>query len=549
MLARMRHLCLIAATLGAPGLCAASATIWSEPGDAEFAVRETALSEHEGRVIDSIVIDNRNIFDTRDKRYASFVFRFANRLNIVTREHVIRRELLFEVGDTFSAELARETARNLRSDYSIYDAWWEIEELPSGGILARLITTDQWSLTGGVVVQRSGDETDVEIGFEEDNLLGLNSHLSLQYEIQEADRDFAEARYRDRRVFGRSYYFSMRYKGDPTDEIQEVTIGKPYYNLQQSLSYFATVSARGARRDLYDDNNRLVAQSTSEADLLLLESTYRWGSYRRKTGIVLSYRYIYESTFDRTVVEDVDPAQITFPADSLAHEIVGGLLLQNLDFTTTRRLNGIDEVEDVTLGQSLAFRIGRAFLPGFNEYRYDVLSLEGRLAARFGYNLFVINYDRAFWYRRESDLRRWSHFSLRYYNNRLPYLTFAARILFQRDWRSDSSARLELGGASGLRGYPRRYRIGDRIMVANLETRVFPGLEILSVLIGGVAFTDIARSWKPDQALVFKDLHQTIGVGLRISLEKASNAEIFRIDVSRNQDNKWELSFGTGQYF
>ncbi len=541
--------CVLAVLIYVTGLSAAESALWSEPVDAELAARDSTLGRYDGRTIDSLVVDSRNIFDTDDPQYAGFLFRTANRLHIVTREHVIRRELLFTPGDRFSSELARETARNLRSDYSIYDAWWEIEELDSGGLLVRLITTDRWSLTGGVVLQRNGDETDFQIGFEEDNFLGLNQYLLLQYEVQEADENFAEARFQDRRVFGHPFLVGLRYKGDPTDEIKELTVGRPFYNLQQSLSFGASVSARGARRDLYDDNNSLLARSTSAADQFLLETIYRWGSYKNKTGLMLNYRYVFETTFDRQIAVGVDPGDIVFPTDSVAHEIVGGAFLQNLEFTTTRRLNGFDQVEDVTLGQSLTLRAGRAFVPGLHDYRYDLLTFEARLAGRFKHNLLIINYDRTFWFRRESDLRRWSQVSMVYYNNRLPIVTFAGRVLYQRDWRSDNSARLELGGASGLRGFPRRFRIGDRMVVANLETRWFPGLEVLSVQFGGVLFTDLARSWKPDEATVIEDFHQTVGVGLRISLEKASNAELFRIDFSRNQDNQWEVSFGTGQYF
>ncbi|MCB2201458.1 hypothetical protein KQH51_01855 [bacterium] len=548
----LRHYAALACTLMAiclAGSCAHASANLPEAADRELTLRDSLLIPFDGWIIDSLIVDNRNIFDTDLPRYDNWVFRTANKLNIVTREHVIRRELLFHAGEPFSAELAREIARNLRSDYSIYDAWWEIEPLPNRHLTARLITTDRWSLTGGAVVQRNGDETDFQFGFEEDNFLGLNQQVLLQYEIQEADDNFAEARFRDRRVFGENYLVSFRYKGDPTDEISEITVGRPYYNLNQNLSYFLTVGSLAARRDQYDDNSRLIARSNSRADQFLFESMYRWGSYRHKTGLMLNYRYHYESTSDRQVAADIDPTDIVFADDSLTHEMRAGLSLQNLDFTTTRRINGFDEVEDVTLGQSLSAWGGRAFAPDFREYRYDLISLEGRLAWRFGNNLAIVNYDRTFWFRREADLRRWSRAALSYYNNRLPFVTFAGRILFQRDWRSDNSARLELGGASGLRGFPQRFRVGDRIMVMNLETRWFPNIEFLSVLFGAVAFTDLGRTWKPGQSTTFENFHQTVGIGLRISLEKASNAEIFRIDLSRDQDNRWELSFGTGQYF
>ncbi|MBD3402091.1 hypothetical protein GF420_04285 [candidate division GN15 bacterium] len=545
--ARLTWLVLVIAliSVGRAGAIDLSA---DEP-DRELAARDSVLYAYNGMIVDSIIIDNRNIFDTGDPEYANFVFRLANRLNIVTREHVIRREVLLEAGEPFQAELARETARNIRSDYSIYDAWWEIEKTGQRHVAATLITIDQWSLTGGVVVQSEGDETDFEIGFEEENFLGLNQYLALEYEIQEKDDNFFEARFRDRRIFGYDYSLGFRYKDDPTDEVREISFGRPFYNLEQNWSFAVSVSRKGARRDVYDDGSRLLARSTSGGDAAGVEAAYRWGSYLHKTGVKLSYEYNYETTSDRQVVEGVDPSDVSFPDDSLNHTLRTGMFLQNLEFITTRRINGIQQIEDVQLGQSLALYLGRAFRSEINSYDYDLVEFEGAITQRFGYNLLSLTYNRQFWFRKRNDLRRVSQISLRYYNNRISFVTLAGRAAFTRDWRSDSSARLELGGATGLRGFPRRFRVGDRLMVMNLETRWYPGIELWSVLVGGVAFMDFGRVWKPGQATSLEDFQTTVGLGLRISLEKASKARILRVDVSQDEDNRWQFSFGTGQYF
>ena len=118
----------------------------------------SVLTFYDGQIVDSIVIEPRNIFDTNDPRYSGFIFKSTNRLHIVTRAAVIRRELLLSEGEPFSAKLAEETARNLRSGYAIYDAWTEVESLPNGHLLVRLITIDQWSLTGGFTISKSGSE-------------------------------------------------------------------------------------------------------------------------------------------------------------------------------------------------------------------------------------------------------------------------------------------------------------------------------------------------------------------------------------------------------
>ena len=62
-------------------------------------VADTLGFDPEGRLIDSIIIDNRNIYNTDDPRYSGLLFRLANGLHIVTKENIIRHELLFTVGD------------------------------------------------------------------------------------------------------------------------------------------------------------------------------------------------------------------------------------------------------------------------------------------------------------------------------------------------------------------------------------------------------------------------------------------------------------------
>ncbi len=61
--------------------------------------------------IDTIIIHRRNIFGSR----SGWIGSAANSLHILTREDVIRRELLFEPGDPPDPDLFDETERNLRA--------------------------------------------------------------------------------------------------------------------------------------------------------------------------------------------------------------------------------------------------------------------------------------------------------------------------------------------------------------------------------------------------------------------------------------------------
>ena len=93
-----------------------------------------SLSQYAGIEIDSIVIENRNIYNTDEPGYDKFLFKLANKLHIKTRAYVVKRELLQKVGDPFSPDLAEEAARNLRRTMKVYDAWIQAELLPGGNL-------------------------------------------------------------------------------------------------------------------------------------------------------------------------------------------------------------------------------------------------------------------------------------------------------------------------------------------------------------------------------------------------------------------------------
>ena len=58
--------------------------------------------ERTGAVVGKIYVDPQNIFDLNDPKDDKSLFRLANKLHIKTREGVIREQLLFHTGETYS---------------------------------------------------------------------------------------------------------------------------------------------------------------------------------------------------------------------------------------------------------------------------------------------------------------------------------------------------------------------------------------------------------------------------------------------------------------
>ena len=72
--------------------------------------------------IAQVVIDAQNVFDPALEDENRTFHQVANKLRIQTKEHVIKRDLLFTIGDNYNPKLLEETERILRSRPYIKDA-------------------------------------------------------------------------------------------------------------------------------------------------------------------------------------------------------------------------------------------------------------------------------------------------------------------------------------------------------------------------------------------------------------------------------------------
>jgi hypothetical protein len=514
----------------------------AEAPDTALVAIVDSMHADEGITIDSVIIEPREIYDTTDQRYRRRLFRLANRLHIVTKPTVIKRELLLKSGEPFVAQKAEEMARNLRTRYKLVDAWVETERLPNGHLLLRVVTIDQWSLVGGGDITRDGNRTRFKFGFEERNLLGYNQFVSFDWVLQEADDDYIHTKFRDLRFFGIPYSVVLEHNTDPLNELTLVGISRPFYSLDQQFSFGTSVSRLGGRHDVYDDSILLGAWQ-GNADQFDIFTEYRWGDHLTKLGIGTWYTYRFDQVTERI------GGSIDFPSDSLYHQPAVSLKLAHADYLRMRRINNFSLLEDVTLTTGVELLLGRAFTSDFENYFYDKLEVTAMYGQKFGENLLLTDHQYTYWYKGERQYRTRTRTSARFYNNSLPFMTVAMRLQYRTDFFDSDNEPLILGGTSGLRGYDQFALTGDRALAFNVETRWFPGIEVLSAMIGGALFADIGRAWKQGEQFAIRDLEHTIGAGLRISLEKATRSEIIRFDVSVTRQGDVQLAFGTGQYF
>ncbi len=520
---------------------AAAETIRLENSERYGTSRETLDS----LVIRSIVIDNRNIYDTRDEDYDQFFYKAANKLHYRTRKSVIERELLFNVGDKFSEDLLAETARNLRSRLSIYDAWIEVT-VRADGVHVTVVTVDQWSFASGVSIRREGNETSYRLSVEETNLLGNNQLLSLDYILGAEDGDYLTSSFADSRILGRPYRFAWVFSGNRVAGGNHVVFGHPYYSLSQICMYDVAVGFNSGRRDQYDDTLK-VAESGYEGEYVSTAFAYRMGSYRKKIRIGTSYKYRFERISDRRPLPG--RTDITFPSDSVYHQFGLDLRGSAVSFIKLQRIDGFGYTEDFTLGATVSAGISRAFRPGLDSHLFDVLEFRLGHGLYAGESLIMLTGSNSYWFKSGRALRQLTGVTAQYYGRMFSFLTLAFNGQYLSDWDRDGSERLVVGGSSGVRGVDKFYQTGNRRVLVNIEGRFFPGINILSAIIGAAAFTDIGRAWKTGESVNFDDPVISAGAGLRLYLERFLKDKVLRFDFAYSERGRWEISVGADQYF
>ncbi len=495
--------------------------------------------------IGQIIIDNRNIYDLSSPRYANFPFKTINKLHIKTRKKVIQNELLFQVGDKFSIELARETERNLRLRLSVFDAWIEVEEITDDKLLVTIVTIDQWSLISSFNFTREGNETNYRLTLEERNLFGKNQFVKFDYFLEDVEKDYINIQYLNSRTFNKPFRFNWVLNNSRFNRYNFISISKPFYNLNQNCSYGLSTAIKKSRWDSYVDNQK-EAEAFSESETASFAFETRFGEYKKKTKLSFYYDYVNETISD---LNEFSKNTVVFPEDSSYHRFGLGITKSSVEFVKLYRIDSYYYPEDFALGSSINISYFRALKQSLNKYYYNIMSTGLNFVSYHKNTLFSFSISNRYWFYKKQSIRNFSSLSLGVYNHYLESFTFAFQGRYQSDWLNSGSNYLLAGGESGLRGFNKFYKTGNRKLIFNLENRFFTGLEILSVYIGTAIFTDIGRIWKSGDEFDLNDFDISVGVGLRLYPERISNNRVVRFDVAYSEFNKWQLSIDSRQYF
>jgi hypothetical protein len=497
----------------------------------------------EGKRLEEVLVSAEDVVAESDP-YPNFL----NFFHVRTRERIIRREVLLEPGAPYSAELAEETARNLRK-LGIFSA---VRVVPvkgktPGGVALLVITKDLWSLrlnqswdvVGSFVrnLQLQGTET---------NFLGLNQRLELDFQLRPDTLSFGQT-YINRRVADSHWYLGEtasiiigRESGKPEGTEGTVVFQRPLYSLSTPWSFSTSVDWNTSTTRVYrgtevwqlpypDGDPVPYVYETRELSGGA-SYTRSYGDYykRNVSGGVTVYHRGYnapaDAPLDDAQREWLKATHLPRSEDAIYASL--SLSAYEARYEVMRNVDSYALSEDFQIGHSVVAS-ARYAPPAFaSAAHYAELGVAARYRWFWGDALTTLSAGGAI-RRVLGEGAEWTnrHWAAEVHQVSPTVLggRFVARGLLDVNI-DDLFERVSLlGGANGLRGARQDAYSGKRLLLVNLEYRTAP-LVFHTLHLGGVLFYDAGSAFERTPSVV-----HSVGVGIRF-LFPQFNVNPFRLD-------------------
>jgi hypothetical protein len=538
--------------------------------------------------ITHIFVDNHSIFDTADPdldpRFR-WAYSLANKLHVGTREGVIRRELLFEVGQCFDPFLLEESERLLRAhDFIGRVDVYGIQQ-PEGGYHVIVDTEDEWSTQVELKFDLSGQFEFEEFHLREENVLGTGRSVGFFYEAIEATRSYG-LRYESPQLFKTRWDLELAAGKTRAGSLFHQEVRYPFLGEAGKWAFRQWLHRQDRLFDyVLPEGGAYCPPDVGDCRVLVpvrdrgvhVAGLRRFGHRGNLTvlGVGLSLQDLSYPGGEEAIsyieggrYEDRVPAPAPLLDEAAARtealrNIRAVLLLGKRNITWQQR-SGLDAFrgdEDVRVGAEVELAFARSIpgIDGDNDLygSMDLYAAAGppslffgtriRADARRDYGTDPAEYEmkdvfaegEAFVYLQPPFLR--SH-------------TVVLRAAGAGGWHVETPFQLTLGGEQSLRGLHEEALPGGRRLVFSVEDRWFIGWPFPGVADFGTSlFADVGRVWPGDTAFGLDSGWQgSIGGGVRANFP-ARGSNTFRVDVafpvsSDGDIGGFQILIGVGEY-
>lgn len=531
-------LCLLAwveLAWGQPSPSPSSST--SPSATSASSVPSWAELEAAGLRIGRILVQPQEIFDPANPRERNWLFDLANTLHVRTRSHVVERALLFKPGDLLSARLVEESERLLRSKEYLYDAQFRPLAVRDGEVDILVITRDTWSLDVGASASRSGGATSSGLDLKDYNLLGTGTTLGISRTSQ-VDRSSTELQFANERAFGTQAAVDVRHARNSDGRRDAVSLARPFDSLDARRA-----AGLSALREDRIDAQYLGGRVTSQYRHRIRQGEVFGGwsdgwvqGWVKRSSFGLTYRHDAYASVDGQATAQGLPADQTVLAPFLRWQWIEDAYSRQVN------RNLIGRPEFFALGRNATLQLGWA--SGRWGATRQALLYSGRLAAGSELESRQLLMASAALdgaatpsglQRQRLDLRA------QYHQPRSTHRLFFASAALNHLTRPEQGDTLQLGGDSGLRGYPLRYQSGHRRLLFTLEERFYTDLHLWELFrFGGAAFLDVGHAWgglsseasHSDDAAAQSGWLGNVGIGLRIVSTRTAFSNVLHVDLA-----------------
>lgn len=528
-------LCLLAA-FQAHGEDACRQLPWAEEAQAGLLESIPAGTGSEltggGRVA-SLHMRREPIFDTTDPDQDTPLYRLANRLHVITREETIRELLPFlSEGQDVTPLQVLEAERILRAADWFYDA--RVVPVRRCGELIDLVvvTRDVWTILPTVEFDLSGGETSWSLGIEDENLLGRGETLGVLYK-DEVDRSGVEVFFFDPALRGSAWRLNLDAADNDDGHRVNLDLRRPFRSLDERSSRGVRLTEDKRIQPLFDAGDRVAEfrQETFAGRLDYAQSTGRVDGRVLRWNAGLQW---WDFEFGREP-GNLQPQEL--PTDRRAvYPYLGFEAIEDV-FVPIRNLALIGRPDDVFLGQRLSGRVGFSPDVGGSDDGRVIIEASWRDATLAWDPVLLSGFASMTGAVTTSDGDAENFFvNAGGELNWLQTSNWRFHAALDGTWAEGltDDVQLQLGGDSGLRGYPQRFQQGDRRVRARVEQRWYADGEPFRLFRwGAAAFLDGGRAWfSGDPNDAENGWLSNVGLGLRIMPTRLPTSGMVHIDLA-----------------
>jgi outer membrane protein assembly factor BamA len=507
----------------------AAGQAYGDVGESE-ALPSFAELEAAGAVVGAVRVDPRDIYDPSDPKENSRLYRLANRLHARTRPETVAQQLLFKTGDRVSVRAIAETERLLRGNRYLHDVEIRPAAYRDGVVDIDVITRDSWTLDPGLSIARAGGVNSSRAYVNEKNLLGRGVSVGLMRSTN-VEHAGTQLSYSDKHLFG-TWASLDASVGKLTDGSQwSLAFGRPFYAADTPWAAGFSGSRSDVVNSIFDRGERVAAYRARQ-DAFRLSAGI---SATEAGGPVQRYSAGFDYQGATYAAQAGVPAPDPLPQDRVVSGPFVGYDVLNESYEKVVNRDQIGRTEYFALGTKAGLQLGRSL----TNFGATVDGWIVSLNASRGTHLFQSHSllaSASLAGRLEQSQRQNQLFSasVRYFIPQRHDAVFAASASVDVYRHPDTTAPLQLGGDTGLRGYPLSFQSGERRALFTVEERVYTDwYPYRTVRVAAAVFADAGRAWHgTGEQSAGERVLTDAGIGLRFQNPRSATGTVVHTDLA-----------------